>query len=230
MTAPATPPTVSLYGHWICPYVSRVAFALAERDIPYDEVDVPPSGVRPEGFTLPPEFLEHSPRREIPMVRVGGEYLADSIPILLWLEDRFAERPLLPPAGPDREHVIDRMSWLDERLFGPMVGVYYGTEPGRIDRAAAALASALDELDGWLTDRPWSGGEHPTLAEAVMVPLYVRLDGLRRLGFEQPLPVRVDEHRRRTAELDGWPAVAWSTDQTDELVGRFTEYRRRALA
>lgn len=123
MTVPTPPPSVSLYGHWICPFVTRVGFALAERGIDHDLVDVPPSGVRPPDFVLPPEFVEHSPRRRI-----------------------------------------------------------------------------------------------------------VRLDGLRRLGFEHPLPDAVDAHRRRCRDLDGWSAVAWSDEQTDELVGRFEARRRRTRA
>jgi hypothetical protein len=73
-------------------------------------------------------------------------------------------------------------------------------------------------------------GDGPSLAEAVLVPLYVRLDGLHRLGFDHTLPPAVANHRRRCAELDGWPAVAWTTAQTDEFVGRFEAHRRRARA
>ena len=224
------PVSVTLYGHWICPFVTRVQFALAERHIDHDLVVVPPSGVRPDDFELPPEFLEHSPRREIPMVRVGDEYLADSIPILEWLEERFDDRPLLPADDAARTHVRERVVWLDVNLFRPMVGVYYGTDPAKIGRAANALAEATEEMDRWLASADWLAGDAPTLAEAVMIPFYVRLDGLRRLGFDHPPPARVEDHRRQCAELDGWRAVAWSDDQTDELVGRFSEYRRRALA
>ena len=53
----------------------------AERGIQHDDVDVPPSAVRPKDFVLPPEFVDHSPRLEIPMVRVGDAYRADSIPV-----------------------------------------------------------------------------------------------------------------------------------------------------
>ena len=41
---------VTLFGHWICPYSVRVSFALAERDIAHDVVDVPPTAARPPGW------------------------------------------------------------------------------------------------------------------------------------------------------------------------------------
>ena len=91
--------SVALYGHWICPYVLRVEFALAQRGVAYDLVDLPPSAVRPVGFVLPPEFVEHSPRLEVPMLRIGERYLADSIPILEWMETEFPGQPVASRFG-----------------------------------------------------------------------------------------------------------------------------------
>ena len=56
---------VALYGHWICPFATRVQFALHQRGITHELIDLPPSAVRGRDFDLPPEFIEHSPRLEI---------------------------------------------------------------------------------------------------------------------------------------------------------------------
>jgi len=220
---------VALYGHWICPFVTRVRFALAERGIEHRLVDVPPSGVRPRDFVLPDEFVEHSPRLEVPMVRVtdaaGDDFLADSMPILEWLERRIVARRLMPSGVTD--DVRARMAWIDERIFRPMIGVYYGVEPDRIDRASDALERTLDEMGDSLAPSGWLVGDGPTLAEAVLVPLYVRLDGLRRLGFTGDLTAAVEAHGERMRSLAGWPAVEWSDDQTDEFVDRMETFRRK---
>ncbi len=68
------PRRVTLYGHWICPYSTRIEFALHQRRIVHDVVDVPPTAVREPGYVVPREFTEHSPRLEIPMVRVDADY------------------------------------------------------------------------------------------------------------------------------------------------------------
>ena len=222
MTGPAD---VTLFGHWICPYSVRVSFALAERGIAHDVVDVPPSAVRPPGYVVPAEFLEQSPRQEIPMVRVGSEFRADSLPILDWLEERVPGRPLLPTDRAERQRVHDAMSWIDAQVFAPMIGVYYGTRPERIADSSAALTAALTALGDRLGDGPWLVGSGPTLAEATVVPLYVRLDGLVRLGFDGDVDPRVRAHAGRVADLAGGRAVAWSTGQTDEFVGRIERYR-----
>ena len=226
----ATPPEVTLFGHWICPYSVRVSFALAQRRIAHDVVEVPPSAVRPAGYVVPPEFVAHSPEGEIPLVRVDDTYRADSLPILEWLEACIPERPLLPHDEAGRALVRARTSWIDDRVFAPMIGIYYGTRDDRIAAASDALAAALGELGVWLDGDRWLAGSAPSLAEATVVPLYVRLGALARLGFTGPVDRRVARHVDRCADLEGWADVAWTDDQTDELVGRFRRHRERAQA
>ena len=117
------------------------------------------------------------------------------------------------------------MSWIDAHVFAPMIGVYYGTQPERIADSAAGLTAALTALGDRLGDGPWLVGSGPTLAEATVVPLYVRLDGLVRLGFDGVVDPRVSAHAARVVDLAGGRAVAWSTGQTDEFVDRFDWYR-----
>lgn len=44
---------VALYGRCSCPFSTRVEFALHERGIAHQVVDVPPSAVRRRDFALP---------------------------------------------------------------------------------------------------------------------------------------------------------------------------------
>ena len=56
---------VALYGHWICPFATRVQFALAQRGVARDLVDVPRSAVRRPDFVLSPEFVERFDRQRV---------------------------------------------------------------------------------------------------------------------------------------------------------------------
>jgi len=212
---------VALFGHWICPYSVRVEFALAQLGYDYEVVDVPPTAARPKGFVVPTEFLEHSPRREIPMIREGGRYLADSLPIL--------ER-LYRARGRCRDEEVEVARRIDRTVFAPMVGVYYGTEPARIAAASAALADALAGVARLLDGRDWLVGDVPSLAEAAIVPVAVRLDGLRALGFTGPVPAAFADHAERCLALPGGRAVAWTEAQQAEFVWRFTTFRERWAA
>lgn len=218
---------VALYGHWICPFSTRVEFALHQRGIDHDLIDLPPSAVRPRDFVMPPEFVEHSPRLEVPMVRIGHEYRADSIPLLEWLEVEVDGLPLLPTDGGQRALVRERMAWIDAHAFRAMIGIYYGTDPAKIDRASERLGDALSVMGEWTSETGWLAGDAPSLADAVAVPIHIRLDGLQRLGFAAPIDRRWTAHGERCRSLAGWNPVAWSADQTNEFVGRFEAYRRR---
>ena len=217
--------TVTLFGHWICPFSVRVEFALAQRGIEYTVVDVPPRAVRPKGFVVPEEFIAHSPKLEVPMVKIDGEYLADSIPILEWLEEKFSDSSLLPQGDDAQAIVRDRVEWLNKNVYRPMIGVYYGTDPALIQESSVAFMKAMETVDQWLQTSPWLAGNSPTLAEAIMAGVYTRLDGLRRLGLTGELPAAVQLHLERCTQLVGWEKVQWTTEQTNDFVGRFLKYR-----
>jgi glutathione S-transferase len=218
-------PTVTLFGHWICPFSVRVEFALAQRGIQYTIVDVPPRAVRPKGFVVPEEFIAHSPKLEVPMVKIDGEYLADSIPILEWLEEKFTDASLLPVGDVQQAIVRDRVEWLNKNVYRPMIGVYYGTDAALIQESSIAFMKAMETVDQWLQASPWLAGNSPTLAEAIMAGVYTRLDGLRRLGLTGELPASVQLHIERCTQLVGWEKVQWTTEQTNDFVGRFLKYR-----
>lgn len=216
---------VTLFGHWICPFSVRVEFALAQRGIDYTVVDVPPRAVRPKGFVVPEEFIAHSPKLEVPMVKIDGEYLADSIPILEWLEEKFTASSLLPADNAGQAVVRERVHWINKYVYRPMIGVYYGTDVALIQESSDAFMTAMETVSQWLRDTPWLAGESPTLAEAIMAGVYTRVDGLRQLGLTGELPVLVEQHLERCTQLAGWGKVRWTAEQTSDFVGRFLKYR-----
>ncbi len=222
-------PEVTYYGHWICPFAKRVKFALAHRGIEHDEITIAPSAVRPKDFVLPPEFIKWSPKREIPMIRYRNEYKPDSIPILEFLEEKFSNDPLLPTDPKEKEFVRERVRWMDGNIMLNTARLYYGTRPEGIASAGEQIGKAFETVEGWLSKTPWAGGDAPTLADVILIPIYVRLEGLRQLGFNWNGPgPHVKAHIARCEGLKGWPAVAWSREQTDEFVGRFRKYREIA--
>ncbi len=215
----------ALFGHWICPFSVRVEFALAQRGIEYSLVEVPPRAARPKDFVVPEEFIAHSPKLEVPMVRHAGEYLADSIPILEQLEKWYSQNSLLPSEHSAQLLVRERVQWIDKYLYRPMIGVYYGTEEAKIAEASTQFGVALQTIAEWLQKTSWVAGNQPTIAEALMVGMYTRLEGLYRLGLTAQLPDEIVRHQEQCQLLAGWQRVAWSSEQTDEFVGRFSKFR-----
>ena len=181
--------------------------------------------MRPKGFVVPEEFIAHSPKLEVPMVKIDGEYLADSIPILEWLEEKFTDASLLPVGDVQQAIVRERVEWMNKYVYRPMIGVYYGTDAALIQESSDAFMKAMETVDQWLQASPWLAGNSPTLAEAIMAGVYTRLEGLRRLGLTGELPASVQLHIERCTQLVGWEKVQWTTEQTNDFVGRFLKYR-----
>ncbi len=57
-----------------------------------------------------------------------------------------------------------------------------GIAPDTVAAAGERFGDALVELDRWLDGVDRLCGDAPSLCEALMVAVYVRMDGLRRLG------------------------------------------------
>jgi len=56
--------------------------------------------------------------RQLPVVRIGEEYRADSTPIGVWLDEVFPEQPRLLPDDPaDRDRVLAMDRWVTDRLI-----------------------------------------------------------------------------------------------------------------
>ena len=156
-------------------------------------------------------------------IRRSGEAVGEQAKAYLE-ESAVAVEPVQRHAG---ALVRERVAWIDQHAFRPMIGVYYGTETERIERASARLGEALAEMGAWTEATGWLAGDAPTLAEAVAMPIHVRLEGLQRLGFTAPIDERWTAHGERCRGLPGWGPVEWSAEQTDEFVGRFEAFRRK---
>jgi glutathione S-transferase/RNA polymerase-associated protein len=90
---------LTLWEHPLSPYAQKVKIALYEKGIPF-------TAKTPNLFGgTEPEFLESSPRREVPTLIDGDFKIFDSTVILEYIEDRWPDPPLLPASPADRARV-----------------------------------------------------------------------------------------------------------------------------
>src|SRR5262245_4276965 len=90
---------LKLYEHPLSPYAQKVKIALYEKGVPF-ETAVPNLFGDPEA-----DFLESSPRREVPSLIDGDFTVFDSTVILEYVEDRWPDPALLPSGARDRARV-----------------------------------------------------------------------------------------------------------------------------
>lgn len=92
-----------VYGAALSPFVRKVRVVLAEKNLPYEQVEVNP-------FALPPDYEQLNPLKRVPAFKDGDLTLADSGVICGYLEKKFPEVALIP-ADP---YLAARVEWFEK--------------------------------------------------------------------------------------------------------------------
>ncbi len=164
---------MKLYGFIVSPFVQRVLIAarLKGHEIPV----VPPLG----GSVASPEFAAISPMRRIPVLEEDdGWHLAESAPIIAYLDETLSGPPLLP-ADPRARAVAREVSGLVDTEIGAglrhfMLQNVFCTcsDAGQLDYGRQQLALGLDALNRiGVGSREWAAGDAPGIADAALVPV-----------------------------------------------------------
>lgn len=177
--------TVILYEHPLSPYAQKVKIALDEKGVPYEtKMPVAMGTGQPDR-----EFLKSNPRGEVPSLIDGDVAVFDSTIILEYIEDKWPEPPLLPPA-PDARARARMIEEVMDTSFEPInwgLGEirWFKRVEGERARALEARASAQARgLYEWLTRQlggaEWFGGEKFGWTDLSVVPY---LNGARANGI-----------------------------------------------
>ena len=178
-----------------CPFCARVRIVLAEKDIPYETVEVDLSD-------RPAWLYEKNPRGKVPVIEEDDFILPESSVIMEYLEERFPEPALLPGDPADRAAARLWIFDFDRRLGED----YYAVRRGD-DGAAEILTARLAALDMWLDGHRFLAGAEYSLADIAYVPWILRAQQL--LGVDLS-PLR--ELSRWLDALVARPAVAAELD------------------
>ena len=167
------PASLTLVSHALCPYVQRIAIALAEKDIPHNRITVDLS-------RKPDWFLTISPLGRTPVLQVGEAALFESIAILEYLEDTFGT-PLHPVDPVERARHRAWIGFGSEMLNG--IAVFYSAiDDAELETRAALLHARFRLLESQLDRGPWFGGEKFSLVDTVFAPVFRYIDVFEQIG------------------------------------------------
>ena len=162
---------LTLYDAARCPYCARVRILLAEKDIPYDPVEI-------DLDDRPAWIYEKNPKGRVPVLEEdGGFVLPESRVIMEYLEERFPE-PSFLPADP-AERALARL-WLERH--DDLTDPYYDLYRERSGSSPEKVHAELARLDAALAKRPWLSGSAYGLADIGYVPWVLRSE--TRLGLD----------------------------------------------
>jgi glutathione S-transferase len=176
------PQPLTLVSHPLCPYVQRVAIALAEKGVAFERIDI-------DLAAKPAWFLARSPLGKTPLLDVDGEVLFESAAICEYLEDALPH-PLHPEAPLERAR---HRAWMElgSAALGDIWQLETAQDAAGTDRAAGELRARFARLEAELGAGPYFAGSRFHLVDAVFAPAFRYFDvfdGLADLGVFDALP------------------------------------------
>ena len=156
---------MKIIGSFVSPYVRKVLACMNLKGLSYEVDPITP-------FFGNDEFRRLSPLCRIPVLLDGGVSISDSSVICAYLDEAYAERPLLPASPADRARARWFEEYADTRLgdlfiwnlfYQKVVRPLVWQEPGDEDRIRKALdediPAAMDYLEGELPAEGFLFGE-----------------------------------------------------------------------
>jgi len=197
-----------LHGYWRSSAAYRVRIALNLKGLDYDQVTY---DLR-QGAQGGPAYRAVNPRGLVPALEVDDVVLTQSPAILEWLEDRYAEPPLLPQRLADRAVVRAMVAIIacdihplnNLRVLQQLRNQFTADADAERQWAAGWITSGFQALEGMIHryGRGFSFSDHPTLADCCLVP---QVYSAARFGVDMtPFP----SIRGTVAALNSLPAVA----------------------
>jgi glutathione S-transferase len=155
---------IRLHGYPISNYYNRVKMALRLKGIAFEEVRAAPSQDE--------SYLKINPLGVIPTLEMDGVFLAETHPMLEYLEEKFPETPRLLPADPiDRHRVRQLVNYIDIHMDKPirMVRDFHAldaTTPSALkDIVLRELKQAVKSFNATARFAPYVAGNEISLAD-----------------------------------------------------------------
>jgi glutathione S-transferase len=185
---------LTLYDAPRCPYCARARIVLAEKDIPYETVEIDLSN-------RPAWLYEKNPSGKVPVLEDDGWVLPESAVIAEYLEERYPE-PALLPSDPAERAIARLLVFRFDDFSDP----YYAFRRGD-EGAAEVFAAELEHIDSVLEQMPYLTGRSYGLADIDYVPWVIRARDLLGLPLD-PYPALSDWLER----LQARPTIAAEID------------------
>jgi glutathione S-transferase len=158
---------LKLVSHTLCPYVQRAAIVLAEKDIPFERIDIDLSN-------KPDWFLRISPLGKTPVLLVDGQPIFESAVICEYLEDVYP--PALHPQ--DALQRAQHRAWMEfgSSILNQTANFYSAPDDAVLYARRDELCAKFILLEAELTQRspagPYFEGTKFSLVDAVFGPVF----------------------------------------------------------
>ncbi len=171
-----------------CPFVQRAAITLGYKNVEHTVTFI--------DLAEPPDwFLELSPLKKVPVLKVDGEVLFESAVINEYL-DEITGGELQPKEPLER---AKNRAWIEfaSNMLGNSYMMNNASDKDKYEKYRDVLESQLHRVENRLGSGPWFNGEQFSLADTAFAPMFAH--------------DAVAEYRFSVIDFSGMPRVgAWS--------------------
>lgn len=183
-----------LYSFRRCPWAMRARLALRYAGCAVEVCEVAMKH-------KPAELLALSPKGTVPVLDTGDGVLEESLDIMRWALERNDPQDWRLQADPAAAQQAEALIARNDSEFKAQVNLYKYAERYPEHSRAYYREQAepwLAELEGLLEGRPYLLAEHPSLADAALLPLMRQFAGVEPLWFAEAA------YPRLRGWLEGW--------------------------
>ena len=162
-----------LVSHKLCPYVQRVAIALAEKGASFERIHI-------DLADKPDWFIAISPLARVPLLKVDGAVLFESAAICDYLDDTIG--PRLHPGAPLAR--ARHRAWIEfaSSVLSAIGSFYSAPDAGAFDQRTLELKAKFATVETVFGEGPWFGGAHFSLVDAAFAPALRYFDVFDTIG------------------------------------------------
>ncbi len=159
-----------LYHVPLSPFCRKVRLSLAEKRI---EVEL----IEERYWEDNTELLRRNPAGKLPVLKMDGKVLADSVAICEYLEEKYPS-PMLIPSGADGRYEVRRLvAWFDDKFYREVTAKLLEERVNKklmkkgypdsknVKEGARAIKYHLDYMSWLLDQRRWLAGDSMSLAD-----------------------------------------------------------------
>jgi glutathione S-transferase len=169
---------LKLISHKLCPYVQRAAIALAEKNVPFERIDI-------DLADKPGWFLAISPLGKVPLLQVptdnGDAVLFESNVICEYIDEAFGGPKLHPQDALER---AQHRAWMEfgSSILTDLWGLETTVDAGVFETKRAAVAARFARVEAALGAGPYFSGAAFSLVDAVFAPIFRYFEVFDRLS------------------------------------------------
>jgi glutathione S-transferase len=186
LTSDMSEPMFQLFSFQLCPFAHRVRLALAEKGVAAEPIEV-------DLKNKPASFSQISPHGRVPLLLHGKVKLWESAIINEYIDEVFADPPLMPASLPDRALARIWVKFADDRLYSATHSFIFTREEKARRKLVSEMLDSLWLLEDELMAKrlgggPYVFGDRFTLTDIALYPWFEQVGALEQLNeFRLPL-------------------------------------------